>query len=77
MIREFHQIDLSRRNSFGVGQQAARLAEFETEHSTWTDKEALLKSGFGMIEDIVDGKLFLFLSSSCRLPIKPALISDF
>ena len=36
MIREFHQIDLSRRNSFGVGQQAARLAEFETEEDLRT-----------------------------------------
>ena len=30
MIREFHQISLRTRNSFGVNQQAARLAEFET-----------------------------------------------
>ena len=30
MIREFHQISLRERNSFGVGQQAARLVEFET-----------------------------------------------
>lgn len=30
MIREFHQISLRTRNSFGVDQQAARLAEFET-----------------------------------------------
>ena len=36
MIREFHQIDLSGRNSFGVGQQAARLAEFETEEDLRT-----------------------------------------
>ena len=37
MIREFHQIDLSGRNSFGVGQQAARLAEFETEEDLRAD----------------------------------------
>ena len=39
------------------------LAWFETERSTWTDTEALLKSGFGRIEDMVDGKLssFFFL----------------
>lgn len=30
MIREFHNIDLSDRNSFHVRQQAARLVEFET-----------------------------------------------
>ena len=30
MIREFHQISLRGRNSFGVEQRAARLAEFET-----------------------------------------------
>ena len=36
MIREFHQIDLSGRNSFGVGQQAARRAEFETEEDLRT-----------------------------------------
>lgn len=30
MIREFHHINLRDRNSFGVEQQAARLAEFET-----------------------------------------------
>ena len=30
MIREFHQISLRTRNSFGVDQQAARLVEFET-----------------------------------------------
>ena len=29
MIREFHQISLRTRNSFGVDQQAARLVEFE------------------------------------------------
>lgn len=30
MIREFHQISLRTRNSFGVDQQAVRLVEFET-----------------------------------------------
>lgn len=30
MIREFHHTDLTRRNSFGVRQHAARLVEFET-----------------------------------------------
>ena len=49
------------------------LAEFETERSTWADKEALLTAGFDRIEDMVDGKLsFLFLSLSCRLLIRSA-----
>ena len=30
MIREFHNVDLTPRNSFGVRQRAARLVEFET-----------------------------------------------
>lgn len=30
MIREFHNLDLRGRNSFGVSQRAARLVEFET-----------------------------------------------
>ena len=30
MIREFHQISLRDRNSFGVEQRAAHLVEFET-----------------------------------------------
>ena len=36
---------------------AGLLAEFETERSAWTDKEALLTTGFGEIEDMVNGKL--------------------
>ena len=36
------------------------LAEFETERSTWADKETLLTASFGSIEDMVDGKLLLF-----------------
>lgn len=36
MIREFHQLSLSDRNSFGVRQQAARLVEFETEEELRT-----------------------------------------
>ena len=40
--------------------EAGLLAEFETERSTWTDKEALLTAGFGKIEDMVDGKPFSF-----------------
>ena len=33
------------------------LVEFATERSAWTDKEAMLTSGFHEIEDIVDGEL--------------------
>ena len=40
------------------------LAEFEVERSAWTDREAMLTSGFHEIEDIVDGKFLLFLRAS-------------
>ena len=43
--------------------EAALLAEFESERSSWTDKEAMLVSGLHEIEDLVDGELpliFLF-----------------
>ena len=36
MIREFHQISLRTRTSFGVDQQAARLVEFETHEDLLT-----------------------------------------
>ena len=41
--------------------ETALLAEFESERSSWTDKEAQLTSGFHEIEDIVDGELLGFL----------------
>ena len=44
--------------------ETALLAEFESERSSWTDKEAMLTSGFHEIEDIVDGKFLLFLRAS-------------
>ena len=46
--------------------EASLLAEFETERSAWTDKEAMLIAGFGEIEDMVDGKLpsLLFLQAA-------------
>ena len=47
--------------------EATLLAEFASERSSWSDKEALLSSGFHEIEDIVDGEPLYFLSSSCRL----------
>ena len=51
------------RGDGGVGQEEAEagetilLAEFTVERSAWTDKEAMLTSGFHAIEDIVDGEL--------------------
>ena len=45
--------------------ETALLAEFASEHSSWSDKEALLSSGFHEIEDIVDGESLYSLSSSC------------
>ena len=44
--------------------EAALLAEFESERSSWTDREAMLTSGFHEIEDIVDGKFLSFLRAS-------------
>ena len=37
--------------------ETSLLAEFAIERSTWTDKEAMLTSGFHEIKDIVDGEL--------------------
>ena len=47
--------------------ETALLAEFASERSSWSDKEALPSSGFHEIEDIVDGEFLYFLSLSCRL----------
>jgi len=47
--------------------KTALLAEFASERSSWTDKEAMLVSGFHKIEDLVDGELLCFPSSSRRL----------
>ena len=52
------------------------LAEFASERSSWSDKEALLSSGFHEIEDIVDGESLYFLSSSCRLRSCRLLVFD-
>ena len=41
--------------------EAALLAEFESELSSWTDKEAQLTSGFHEIEDIIDSEFLYFL----------------
>ena len=42
--------------------ETALLAEFESERSSWTNKEALLTSGFHEIEDIVDVEFLYILS---------------
>ena len=47
--------------------ETALLAEFASERSSWSDKEAVLASGFHEIEDIVDGEFLYFLSSICQL----------
>ena len=44
--------------------ETALLAEFESERSSWTDREAMLTSGFHEIEDIVDGKFLSPLRAS-------------
>ena len=56
--------------------ETALLAEFASERSSWSDKEALLYSGFHEIEDIVDGEPLYFLSSSCRLRSCRLLVFD-
>ena len=40
------------------------MAEFEIERSAWTDREAMLTSGYHELEDIVDGKSLSFLWAS-------------
>ena len=56
--------------------EAALLAEFESERSSWTDKEAMLTSGFHEIEDIVDGT-FLSILRASDLVSGQLLIFDF
>ena len=51
--------------------EARLLAEFETERLGWVETEAALTTGYGKIEDIVDGELSS-LSLSCRLLSEPA-----
>ena len=48
--------------------EAALLAKFESERSSWTDREAMLISGFHEIEDIVDGKFRSLLRASDYVP---------
>ena len=56
--------------------ETALLAEFASERSSWSDKEALLSSGFHEIEDIVDGESLYFLFSSCRFKSCRLLVFD-
>ena len=58
------------------GTETALLAEFVSERSSWSDKEAMLASGVHEIEDIVDGEFLYFLSSSCRLKSCRLLVFD-
>ena len=44
--------------------EATLLAELESERSSWTDREAMLTSGFHEIEDIVDGTFLSLLRAS-------------
>ena len=48
--------------------EAALLAEFESERSSWTGREAMLTSGFHEIEDIFHDE-FIFFLSFFELPI--------
>ena len=54
--------------------EAALLAEFASERSSWTDKEVTLVSGFQAIEDLVDGELplvsFSGLPTASRVGLK-------
>ena len=56
--------------------ETALLAEFASERSSWSNKEALMSSGFHEIEDIVDGEPLYFLSSSYRFKSCRLLVFD-
>ena len=47
--------------------ETALLAEFASQRSSSTDKEAMLASGFDEIKDLVDGELLCFPYSRRRL----------
>ena len=57
---------LQRAQKEAEDKETALLAEFASERSSWTDKEATLVSGFQAIKDLVDGELPLI--SFSRLP---------
>ena len=48
---------LQRAQKEAEDKETTLLAEFVSERSSWTDKEATLVSGFQAIEDLVDGEL--------------------
>ena len=52
---------LQRAQKEAEDKETALLAEFASERSSWTDKEAQLTSGFHEIENIVDGEFLGFL----------------
>ena len=56
--------------------ETALLAEFPSERSSWSDKEAMLAFGFHEIEDIIDGGFLYFLSSSYRFKWCRLLVFD-
>ena len=51
--------------------EAHLQSEFETQRSNWAKKEKFLTDGYGEIEDMIDDKLILLLSSR-RLLQEPA-----
>ena len=68
--KQLRQVDarLKKAQDEAEKKEAALLAEFESERSSWTDKEAMLTSGFHEIEDIVDGEFLAFFlrAADCR-----------
>ena len=55
--------------------EAALQAEYDTEAASWAEARQSLISGYGQIEDLVDGRPPSSLFLACRLPFGP--FSDF
>ena len=55
--------------------EAALQAEYETEAASWAEARQSLISGYGQIEDLVDGSPPFSSFLACRLPFSP--FSDF
>ena len=55
--------------------EAALQAEYETEAASWAEARQSLISGYGQIEDLVDGRPPSSSFLACRLPFGP--LSDF
>ena len=55
--------------------EAALQAEYETEAASWAEARQSLISGYGQIEDLVDGRPPSSSFLACRLPFSP--FSDF